>query len=279
MTTEVGQRHRKEGRERRSYTKRKSGSHFQSSFVSCCHELQNLRLEPARIFCVDEASLLLNFSLSEYFSTNIWTNLVIFLKKKNCDFAILWKGRWLLPLCLLTSWPEPAGCGGWSELPDSCPWRRMPSPDSHEHGIPPFGHLKKKWNVKHLWVRSSNLFMKMFSTAVPQFSRDVMSHIRESVRSKLSAAECLLWQLLVLIWGESLIISALTERPPRKGQKQNRRLRAPPESHSSLSPAALPSHVSNVWVWEEWSQSVLLCSPFFTWHLSFLLHVLYLQLL
>lgn len=38
--------------------------------------------------------------------------------------------------------------------------------------------------------------------------------------SELSAAECLLWQLLVLIWGESLIISALTERPLRRSQSK-----------------------------------------------------------
>ena len=49
-----------------------------------------------------------------------------------------------LPLCPLASWPEPAGCDGWSALHGSFPWRRMPSPDFHERGIPLFGHLERE---------------------------------------------------------------------------------------------------------------------------------------
>lgn len=92
--------------------------------------------------------------------------------------AVTWIGC-LLPLCPLTSWPEPAGCGGWSALHGNSPWRRMPSPDSHEHGIPLFGHLKGKtekreriFTLKQAGLHPNPVFISHHPAATVEQRRD-----------------------------------------------------------------------------------------------------------
>ena len=74
---------------------------------------------------------------------------------------------------------------------------------------------------------------------------------RESVGFKFSTVQQFPWQLVELIsvlqrmrW-ESLIISAWQRGPTDSAKAKHKVFCAPPENHSSLSPAAPPSHVSN----------------------------------
>lgn len=132
----------------------------------------------------------------------------------------------------------------------------MPSPDSREHGIPLFGHLKRENHRMRL--KFQELTNKIYSKA-PEDCKPVGDYFtsfhchcqtgtwwttsmpltchrtlkRESAvitRYKFSTVECLFWQLVVLISmlqrvrGESLIISSWQRGPTDRAKVQHKSL-------------------------------------------------------
>lgn len=155
-----------------------------------------------------------------------------------------------LPLCPLASWPEPAGCGGWSALHGSFPWRRMPSPDSHERDIPLLGHLDRKnqkemkrpnkeylqysphdYKATSVYITSSHCHCwtaMWWTTSMPPTCHSTLK--RKNGHYKFSTVEQLPWQLVVLISmlqrvrGESLIISAWQRGPTDRAKVKHKSL-------------------------------------------------------